>query len=210
MDHRFRLKNLTKFVFPLLIAITLFFFFYDWQIKKDAFHEAALYEHFEEAQETESNLIGKRLDDWPLITQDKQTSSVLSMLHPTRYTAIILSSLKACSACRDQELEIWEDYYAKVANKDIPIVLLIGESDPLDPASVRRIRAGADAIPISFPWVLDQDSLALMAMNLTPKQTPVMLLVDSTGLILNAYHPSPISTVRSHRFVKDFFQIYDH
>ena len=191
-----------------VIAIGLpYFLFRDWSLKQEAIHKSALYDSLQESLELEARVSGRYLEDWILSDDEDVATPAFSLLKPEGYIAILLSSMEACSACRDRELGIWQQSYAAHPEAKGRIFLLIAEPELLGPAGIRRLRAGANSLPIEFPFFVDRDSRVLQTLDLRPEDTPLILLIDPSGQIIDTYHPTKLTIERSHRFVQDVFEV---
>ncbi|HLP62545.1 MAG TPA: hypothetical protein VK186_27145 [Candidatus Deferrimicrobium sp.] len=137
-----------------------------------------------ESIQVEDLLKGKIIANIKLFEHNDRENFLYDILsnYDSDYYLVIISSIEACSTCREKTLNIWNDLYKK--DKNIPIILIISEPDEINKNDRRRIRASINGLNISIPYYFDIESRLLDNLDVNPYQTPLSIILSHNKKII--------------------------
>lgn len=145
----------------------------------------------------ERRLTGQHIENTPL---SDTTKSLLEVLASDKYSVILVVGTDACSACRDQEISLWNQAYK--AGFEIPIRVLAVSNQKESRLNESKVQEALSSLDLEIPTSVVFDRAILKGLAIQQSDTPVVLLVDDSGKILNALHPNTVHRYRSQEFVK--------
>jgi len=157
----------------------------------------------------QSQVIGKVFEDTLLLdNEDNLTSLYHEINRQEKYTLVILTSIASCSSCRDEELVSWNKNFE--LNTKMPLILIASEMDLIDATKRRQLRVMLHSMRIKIPLFFDKESQILHAFGLEPSQTPIAMIVDNQGRVINASRPTEVTGVLNENFKEDALEIIQH
>lgn len=147
---------------------------------------------------------GRVMDNIKMTTAEGKEEYLYNILseYSTVHYLLVISSIKACSNCREQTLKIWNEVYRK--NKDTPILFIVAEDGEIEKSSIRLIKASVKGLDIDIPFYLDHESNLLSCLGVTPYQTPLSIILNHDKKIIAVDKASELTGERTIAF-KDFF-----
>ena len=145
----------------------------------------------------ENRLQGQQLPPLQLVDQDNQSADQGALLTGD-YQVVVVSSIIACSACRDNELHLWNDFLAEHPN--LPVTLVVAEEQAPTRQEVARIRGEINGLELTMPYYLDSEGSLLRELGVEPRETPISLLIDGQGRIVDSNRGSYLTYDKSRRF----------
>jgi len=125
--------------------------------------------------------------------------------YATEYYLVIISSIEACSTCRDKTLKIWNDLYK--TDKNMPVILIISEQEELSTSDRRLIKASINGLNNSIPYYFDKESDLLGYLGVSPYQTPLSIILTHDKKIIALNKASEHTTERTLILKKLFISI---
>lgn len=207
-------KNLAKLGVALSISLvlicTIIFGFFEIQtLKREAAEKARFYKCLQKSLKLEARITAQNLGNWRLLNHRREKKDVQDHLKTTGYTALILFSVHANSSSLDQELVFWQEAYQAAPFAHGRVLLIICGRDLMKENNQSMTQTDFHSYPIDFEVLRDTDSQVLDDLGLKEKETPITLLVDANGKIVDSYHPTQLTQERSKRFVKDVFEMLE-
>lgn len=124
--------------------------------------------------------------------------------YSSEYCIAIVSSLRTCSLCREQILNMWNQLYKK--DNTIPMFLIISESEPMSREELRKAKASIFGLKIEIPFYIEKDSALLNDFGVSDNQTPLSVILSHDKKIIAIDRATQISIERSQKF-RDFFML---
>lgn len=147
---------------------------------------------FKECIEIEESFKGKVIDNIKLSKYNDEEKYLYNILSEfgTEYYLVIISSIKACTTCKEEILNIWNDFFKK--RQDIPIILIVSEEEGLTKDEIRQLHASLKGMKIDIPFYFDLESILLNNLNISPYNTPLSIVMTHDKKIIavdraNAY-----------------------
>ncbi len=160
-----------------------------------------------ESSDLEERLRGKLLpfNELKSLTEE---SSQKGLFRSNLYTLVLVVSLSNCSSCRDEEIQLWQEFYNSRTSTKCEIVAVFSESvmTEQERTIVKKYVQSFDLTMLCF---LDQNNKILEFLHLKPEQTPVALLINRFGRIIlvhQALAQNPEKTVRFQELVYRLFE----
>lgn len=154
--------------------------------------------------EIEDSCKGRMIDDIKITTTEGKEDYLYNTLseYSDGYYLLVISSIKACSNCREQILKIWNEVYRE--KKDTPILFIVTEDRDIKKSSIRQIKASIKGLDIDIPFYLDHESNLLGFFGVTPYQTPLSVILDHNKKVIAVDKASELTGERTIAF-KNFF-----
>jgi hypothetical protein len=157
-----------------------------------------------ECIELEDLFKGKVIDNIKISKYNDKENYLYNILSEfsTEYYLIIISSIEACSTCKEQILNMWNDLYKK--NKNIPILLIVSEQEELTKDEIRQIHASIKGLKIEIPFYFDHESILLDNIGVSPYHTPISIILTHDKKIIAIDRASEYTKKRTMN-LKEFF-----
>jgi hypothetical protein len=120
----------------------------------------------------------------------------------SEYSLLIVTSLKTCSLCREQLLEMWNELYK--TERSLPIFLLIAEEEGVSKSGRRGVKASMSRLNIEIPFYIEKEPVLLNELGVTANQTPLSIIVSRDKKIIAIDRATQVFPDSSLKF-KDFF-----
>jgi hypothetical protein len=159
--------------------------------------------HLHQLMAVEEQITGNKLPDITLQGRSGPVS-LNSILEDELISVVVAYSLKQCSSCREAVLENW--YQMQEAYPDLKVIFVISEDAASKARPIRFTMAEISATPNPSYHFIDQAGDLSAQLEIDLSDSPLIMLVNHAGGILNACKPSEITMDRAKekfgRFVK--------
>jgi hypothetical protein len=154
--------------------------------------------------ELEEMLNDRNLINPVVVDKENRETTLHNVLDstPNIYDLVILISLESCSTCRDQTLKVWNDVFEE--NSNLSIIILVAEDRELNKSDLRKVKAYMIGMDMKIPYYLSADPLLYADLGVTPKQTPLSLIVNNEKTIILANQAGESTLDRVSNFSKLF------
>ena len=195
------MKKIALMVFALcLLSVIQLYLFKNRSIELEETYQitsdtaAALFESYH----IKNQIKGLFIDDFELMNRNNETLRFQELLSKKGLHVVVITSYDNCNACRDQELELWNDIHKQ--NSNLSVMLIVTESEPLNTKRAAVLKSKVKASGVDFPHYFDTEGVMLSMLAIPQNNTPVVCLVDNEGEILNVHRPTYLTFEDSERF----------